>query len=200
VTGGLVTVLQRLAERHGVNVEPGSVRQRQVLAWVRELGPLVPEAAVGYLDAELERLDSWPKFGELRDACRRAKARLSTQFADIGPDCGVCRGTGWVSFRRRVEADGPELPWSAACLCAAGRRLDFAEPVDRELWYTIRAETQEADGPLSSPERRAAALAYVRSAFGVDPEPVRMVEAILEGKRDDVVRTILVRSTCRPGA
>lgn len=200
MSGGLVSVLQRLAERHGINVEPGSVRQKQVLAWVRELGSLVPDAAMGYLDAELERLDSWPKFGELRDACRRAKARLATQFADGTQVCGVCRGTGWVALQRRLEADGPALPYSAACLCSAGRKLDFAEPIDRETWDQRRAEAAETDGPMSSPERRAAALAYIRSAFGVDHEPVHMVEAILQGRRDDVVRTILARPGHRPSA
>lgn len=42
-------------------------------------------------------------------------------------------------------------------------------------------------------ERQRGAMAYIAKSFGRDPEPIRMVTAILAGERDDVVRSLMGR-------
>lgn len=86
-------------------------------------------------------------------------------------DCGACRDTGWVHFKRTVRKL-TNMPWSAACLCERGRYLSSdrewppgrndrrgekpvkVQPVDRELYYRRLQEYADANSPTPETNRR----------------------------------------------
>ena len=131
-------VLARLADRHGVSLEPGTIRARQVSAWIREFPVLAPSQAEAVWNS-VNHLDSWPKFGEIARAVQNA---TRIQPGAAGEKCPVCLDSGWVGFSHNGA------PWAAACLCGKGRFLSsprprslgmitdpvVVQPVDRELY------------------------------------------------------------------
>lgn len=123
------------------------------------------------------------------------------------PRCAACNDSGWVPFLRTI-GEGRDMPWAAACRCEKGMVLSsprpgtklipdpvIVEPIDGELFdRRIDDAAESLNCHTSTPERRKAALAYIRASLGVDPEPITMVENILAGRRDDVVRSLLKES------
>lgn len=183
----LAQVLQECADRNGVSLEPGTIRDRQVSTWLSEFGELT-DTACGFLADALRKLDSWPKYGEIRSAISHAKGRSNAAWATSGEVCTACNGTGWVPFEHSVR--GLErMPWAAACLCPRGDHA-AAVKADGGLYRRRLESRSEPNHANSTPERRQAALRYIVASFQRDEAPIRMVEAILAGERDDVVRSL----------
>jgi len=58
-------------------------------------------------------------------------------------------------------------------------------------YYSPKSQRYEGANHANSTEmRRAAALRYIVISLNRDPEPIVMVNAILAGERDDVVRSM----------
>lgn len=208
----LYAILVKLAERHGVSTDADTIRGRQIGAWCREFDHLTDSQCEAVWNS-LSACDDWPKYHAVRAAVSAAKRPLAIPGSVDG--CHACRDTGWIAFRRLMP-DGKHAPWSAACLCPLGQRLSSrrehdagsiaggavgepvrVQPVDRELYeQRLRENDPECDNhPNSTPERRAAAMAYIVASVQTksDPDPINMVDAILRGERDDVVRSLSKR-------
>lgn len=125
------------------------------------------------------------------------------------PNCVVCRDSGWASFDRAAGKTPTRRPWAAACLCEAGAKVAIdrewdeksvrngatgrpvvAESIDRSLFFDKRTEIGQPNHANSTLARRLGAVRYIVRSFQRDPEPIHMVEAILAGQRDDVVRAM----------
>ena len=97
--------------------------------------------------------------------------------------------TGEILTDQYSRPFGSEL-WRGGPTLGGRQAAQFAQARDRRRSEQARVDFEPDFTPGASKQRQAGALRYLFASFGSDAEPLAMVESILRGERDDVVRSL----------